>query len=99
MDLSQNGVGADGAQALAESKHLRGLLVLRLADNPITPSAAAALAASPPGRRLALLEFEEAPPPPPRPEPPWRESNPVLPPDLPLPENPLPPVDGDDIPF
>jgi uncharacterized protein (TIGR02996 family) len=58
VDLSQNGLGAAAAQALGESAHLRGLLVLRLADNPISESSAAALAASPLGQRLAVLDLE-----------------------------------------
>jgi hypothetical protein len=37
------------------------LLVLRLADNPISEPAAAALAASPLGRRLAVLEVKIPP--------------------------------------
>jgi uncharacterized membrane protein len=56
VDLSQNGLGAAAALALGEAAHLRGLLVLRLEDNPINESAAAALAASPLGQRLAVLE-------------------------------------------
>ena len=62
VDLSLNGVGPAGTLALGESAHLRGLLVLRLADNRISKSAAAALAASALGRRLAVLELEEAAP-------------------------------------
>ena len=58
VDLSQNGLGAAATRALGESAHLRGLLVLRLADNSISTSAAAALAASPLGERLAVLELE-----------------------------------------
>jgi uncharacterized protein (TIGR02996 family) len=58
VDFSQNGLGAAAALALGESAHLRGLLVLRLADNPINEPAAAALAASPLGRRLAVLELD-----------------------------------------
>src|SRR5262249_18274840 len=57
VDLNQNGLGAAAAKALGESQHLRGLLALRLADNPINVSAAAALAASPVGQRLAVLEL------------------------------------------
>src|SRR5205823_1741983 len=56
VDLSQNGMGPAAAQALGKSAHLRGLLVLRLADNSISESSAAALAASPLGQRLAVLE-------------------------------------------
>src|SRR5207244_1062605 len=40
VDLSQNSLGPAATQALGESAHLRGLLVLRLADNPINESAA-----------------------------------------------------------
>jgi hypothetical protein len=61
VDLSSNGLGAAAAQALGESEHLGNLLVLRLADNSISKSAAADLAASPLGRRLALLDFEYVP--------------------------------------
>jgi uncharacterized protein (TIGR02996 family) len=57
VDLSQNGLGAAAALALGESAHLRGLLVLRLVDNPINGQAAATLAASPLGQRLAVLEL------------------------------------------
>jgi hypothetical protein len=55
-DLSHNGLGADAARALGKSAHLRGLLILRLADNPIDESAAADLADSPLGRRLPVLD-------------------------------------------
>jgi uncharacterized protein (TIGR02996 family) len=58
LDLSQNGLGAAAALALGESEHLRELLVLRLADNPISELSAATLAASPLGRRLAILELK-----------------------------------------
>jgi Ran GTPase-activating protein (RanGAP) involved in mRNA processing and transport len=57
VDLSQNGLGPAAAQALGKAAHLRGLIVLRLADNPISESAAAGLAASPQGQRLAVLEL------------------------------------------
>jgi uncharacterized protein (TIGR02996 family) len=60
-DLSQNGLGPAAARALGESAHLRGLLVLRLADNPINESAAAELAASPLGQRLTVLELDKLP--------------------------------------
>jgi len=62
VDLSQNGLDLAATQALANSAHLRGLLVLRLADNPITEANAAALAASPLGRHLAVLEVDHPPP-------------------------------------
>jgi uncharacterized protein (TIGR02996 family) len=56
VDLSQNGLGAAGVQALGDSAHLRGLLVLRLRDNPSGWQSATTLAASPLGQRLAVLE-------------------------------------------
>jgi hypothetical protein len=62
VDLSQNRLGAAAALALSESAHLRGLLVLRLVDNPINEQAAAFLAASALGQRLAVLELKDAPP-------------------------------------
>ncbi len=61
VDLSQNGLGPAAAQALGESAHLRGLVVLRLADNRINESAATALAASHLGQRLAVLEWGDGP--------------------------------------
>ncbi|HEX5269331.1 MAG TPA: TIGR02996 domain-containing protein [Gemmataceae bacterium] len=61
VDLGQNQLGPSGARALGESPHLRGLLVLRLGDNPlINESAAKELAASPLGRRLAVLEVDSS---------------------------------------
>lgn len=65
VDLSQNGIGTDGVLALGESKHLRGLLALRLADNSFTKSTVAALRASALGQRLGVLEVDDAPSPPP----------------------------------
>jgi uncharacterized protein (TIGR02996 family) len=56
VDLSQNGLGAAAALALGESAHLQGLLVLRVAVNPINVSAGAMLAASPLGQRLVVLD-------------------------------------------
>jgi hypothetical protein len=88
VDLSQNGLGAAAALALGESPHLRGLLVLRLADNQINETSAAFLRESALGQRLAVLEFEDLPP---APEPPLDE-------DLPPAPGPLPAGD-DDIPF
>jgi Ran GTPase-activating protein (RanGAP) involved in mRNA processing and transport len=91
VDLSQNGLGApETLAALGESEHLRGLLVLRLADNPTDEEGAAALAASPLGKRLTVLEFVDAPAPE---EPPWPEEEP------PPPEEPLAPLGEGDIPF
>ncbi|AWM38925.1 TIGR02996 domain-containing protein [Gemmata obscuriglobus] len=58
LDLCRNRLGARAVRALGEAEHLRGLLVLRLADNPIRARDAEALAASPLGRRLAVLELE-----------------------------------------
>ncbi len=57
--------GDAGAKALGESAYLRGLLVLRLGDNPISKSSAAALAGSPLGKRLAVMEWETSPSAPP----------------------------------
>jgi uncharacterized protein (TIGR02996 family) len=62
VDLSLNDLGPAATQALGESAHLDGLLVLRLADNPINELAASTLAASPLGRRLAVLELDNLPP-------------------------------------
>jgi uncharacterized protein (TIGR02996 family) len=87
VDLSRNGLGSAATVALGESAHLRGLLILRLADNPIIGPAAAALAASPLGQRLAVLELEEQPP---APEPPFFDEEGPPPP---------PPLGGGDIPF
>jgi uncharacterized protein (TIGR02996 family) len=87
VDLGQNALGAAAALALGESAHLRVLLVLRLADNPISEQSGASLTASPLGQRLAVLELVDPPPvadPPPVEDPPF------------MPELPLP---GDDIPF
>jgi uncharacterized protein (TIGR02996 family) len=75
VDLGQNGLGAGGALALGETTHLRGLLVLRLVDNPLNEQAATHLAASPLGQRLAVLELEG----PPAPEPPVPAPPPALP--------------------
>jgi uncharacterized protein (TIGR02996 family) len=89
VDLSQNGLGAGAALALSESAHLRGLIVLRLVDNPIVGLVAANLTASPLAQRLAVLELEEPPPGPP----PFGEEPPPAP-------NPPPPGEGDSpIPF
>jgi hypothetical protein len=91
LDLSQNGLGTAAADALGESEHLRGLLILRLADNPlISDAVAAALDVSPLGRRLAVLELDDQPSPELEPE---AEDTP--PPAPPVP----PPAGGDDIPF
>jgi hypothetical protein len=92
VDLSQNGLRAAGVRALGESAHLRGLVILRLGDNPINESAAATLAASPLGQRLAVLELEDAPPAPG--SPPIGEDDELE--DLPGP-GPAP-LDGDEIP-
>jgi uncharacterized protein (TIGR02996 family) len=62
VDLSQNGVASAGALALGDSVHLRGLVVLKLADNPINEMSAATLAKSPLAQRLTVLELEEVPP-------------------------------------
>jgi uncharacterized protein (TIGR02996 family) len=56
VDLGSNGLGEHAAHALATSKHLRDLLVLRLDDHWMSKSAVAALAGSPLGKRLASLE-------------------------------------------
>ncbi|MCE9564515.1 MAG: TIGR02996 domain-containing protein [Planctomycetes bacterium] len=55
VDLSQNGLGTIAAKVLGESEHLPGLLVLRLADNPLNDSAHT-FAASPLGKRLTVLD-------------------------------------------
>ncbi len=60
-DLSRNNLGPVAAKILGESDHLDGLLVLRLADNPIPEAAATALAASPLGARLTELELDNLP--------------------------------------
>jgi uncharacterized protein (TIGR02996 family) len=57
LDLSKNGLGTHAAEALGESAHLRGLLVLRLEDNSIHEVAAATLRHSSLGGRLAVLEL------------------------------------------
>jgi uncharacterized protein (TIGR02996 family) len=56
VDLRQNGLRVDATEALAASKHLGSLLVLRLNDNPIAREAAANLRQSPLGNRIAILE-------------------------------------------
>jgi hypothetical protein len=61
VDLSLNRLGPAAARAMGESAHLRRLLVLRLADNPINESYATALVASPLGRRLAVLKVDNLP--------------------------------------
>lgn len=61
VDLSRNHLGDDAALALGDTPHLRGLLALRLTDNPISPEAIAVLKASTLGRRLTLLEVEDEP--------------------------------------
>jgi uncharacterized protein (TIGR02996 family) len=61
VDLARNGLTHEAARALGESAHLRGLVVLRLTDNPIGAAAAAGLAASPLGKRLGSLEFADPP--------------------------------------
>jgi uncharacterized protein (TIGR02996 family) len=97
VDLSRNRLGAAATLALGESAHLRGLLVLRLGDNPINEQAAAALTASPLGQRLAVLELQDAPPT----SDPDHDGQENLAPPPSLPPAPgLPPVGGDDdIPF
>jgi hypothetical protein len=87
VDLSQNRLGIATVRALSAAKHLKKLLVLRLADNSISESAAATLRASPLVRRLAVLEMESAPPVRHTPDPPLDP-----PPDTPI-------GDGDPIPF
>lgn len=84
VDLSQNRLGVAATRALGAAEHLRGLLVLRLADNPIRESAAAALRTSPLGRRLAVLEFENPLPDPPAPP------EPLEPPIEGHPDDPIP---------
>jgi uncharacterized protein (TIGR02996 family) len=72
-DLSCNGLTVAAARALGSSARLRGLLVLRMADNRLDASAAAALVASRLGQRLSVLELENTPPrpaPPPAADPP-----------------------------
>jgi uncharacterized protein (TIGR02996 family) len=56
LDLRLNGLWKPSVKALANAKHLRALVVLRLNDNRILKSAAAPLLASPLGERLAILE-------------------------------------------
>jgi uncharacterized protein (TIGR02996 family) len=60
VDFGQNGVADAGARALAKSKHLRNLRVLRLRDNPISKRAADALTRSALGKRIAILEMAQA---------------------------------------
>jgi uncharacterized protein (TIGR02996 family) len=67
IDLCQNGLGDGAAWALAESAHLRGLLVLYLLYNPISEPDIAGLAASPLGQRLVVLDLKARLPPPPGP--------------------------------
>jgi hypothetical protein len=57
VDLAQNGLGFQAANALLRSKHLRNLLILRLTNNPIDKVARADLAASALGKRLAILDM------------------------------------------
>jgi uncharacterized protein (TIGR02996 family) len=59
VNLAQNGLKKRAALALARTKHLRDLLVLRLNDNPISMAAGVDLAESPLGKRLAVLEMED----------------------------------------
>ena len=57
LDLRRNGLDFQRVQALAKSKHLRNLLILRLNGNPIDKVDAATFPDSPLGKRLAVLEM------------------------------------------
>jgi uncharacterized protein (TIGR02996 family) len=59
LDLSRNGLKSAAALALAESEHLRNLLILRLDSNKISDRARTKLAGSPLGKRLAILEVRD----------------------------------------
>jgi Leucine-rich repeat (LRR) protein len=59
LDLSQNGLTAKTAKALAKSKHLKSLLHLRLNTNHIDKAAQTALKRSFLGKRLSVLELEK----------------------------------------
>lgn len=59
VGLEDNRLGARGAAALAETKHLRSLLILRLADNPVPRQTGGVLARSGLGKRLAALELDD----------------------------------------
>lgn len=56
LDLSENGLGKQTAEAMTTSEYLRSLLVLRLGDNPISRADATTLSHSALGKRLVLLE-------------------------------------------
>jgi Ran GTPase-activating protein (RanGAP) involved in mRNA processing and transport len=64
LDLRGGNLRSDGVVALAESAHLRNLLVLRLNENPIQKAAEAILTSSPLAKRLAVLEIS-----------PWRDED------------------------
>jgi uncharacterized protein (TIGR02996 family) len=59
VDLARNDVAEKAVQALVRSKHLRNLLILRLAGNPLDRLARVDLADSQLGKRLAVLEMTE----------------------------------------
>jgi Ran GTPase-activating protein (RanGAP) involved in mRNA processing and transport len=61
VDLSVNRVGDSAARALAETKHLRNLLVLRIDEWRFSEPAKDALVRSPLGQRLAVLESGDIP--------------------------------------
>ena len=58
LDLSDNGIGEAGAQALASSPHLQHLTHLDLRNNVIGDAGAQALAASPNLRHLTHLDYK-----------------------------------------
>lgn len=59
VNLAQNGLGNRAVRALAKTKHLRNLRVLRLNDNRFSEAASVDLEDSPLGKRLAILEMED----------------------------------------
>ena len=61
LDLSGNGIGDLGAEALAASPALAALVELHLRDNRIGESGAQALAEAPHLKRLAVLDLRANP--------------------------------------
>jgi uncharacterized protein (TIGR02996 family) len=59
LGLDGNRLKGKSAKALAETKHLRNLLVLRLLENNLGVRGTAALAGSPLARRLARLDMDD----------------------------------------
>jgi uncharacterized protein (TIGR02996 family) len=58
IDLSRNGLSTKAAKALAQSKHLKNLLLLRLAWNQIDRGGRASLKRSALGKRVSILGLE-----------------------------------------